>query len=271
MKSNDLQVSLIRFGKLLKRLRVQANMTQQELSAASTVGQSTISDAERGKKRIQRDYVARMDAALIAHGVLVSAWDAAFLEGGTGAYFREVAEAEQTAVEIRQFALGLVPGLLQVEGYVRSISILARPQADASSIEKIVAARRQRQEILSRKHPPALTVLMDESVLLRRFHDRQVMVDQIDHLIAQSQKSRLRVQIVPLRTEGHAGLGGAFTLMEVPDSGTFAYVESQETGFVLKQPEVVASYDRTFAELRSAALPVPDSRTKLEKIRGDIS
>lgn len=58
--------------------------------------------------------------------------------------------------------------------------------------------------------------------------------------------------------------------MEVPDSGTFAYVESQETGFVLRQPEVVASYERTFAELMSAALPVPESRAKLEEIRGNL-
>ncbi|MFB8769934.1 helix-turn-helix transcriptional regulator [Nocardiopsis alba] len=264
-------VSLNRFGQLLKRLRVSASMTQQELSAASTVGQSTISDLELGKKRTQRDYVVRMDAALAARGVLLGAWDASFGEGGTSAYFREVAEAEQTAIEIREFALGLVPGLLQVEAYVRAVSVLARPKADPESIAKAVQARKNRQELLDKEHPPAFTALLDESVLLREFHSPQVMASQIDHLIAQSYQPRVRVQVIPLKAEGHAGLGGSFTLMEVPDSGTFAYVESQETGFVLKQPEVVGSYDRTFAELRSAALPVSESRTKLKEIRGNIT
>lgn len=76
--------------------------------------------------------------------------------------------------------------------------------------------------------------------------------------------------VVPIDTEGHAGLGGSFTLMEVPGNGAFVYVESQETGVSLRQTEVVASYERTFAELRSAALPVAVSRSKMEEIRGSI-
>ena len=59
--------------------------------------------------------------------------------------------------------------------------------------------------------------------------------------------------------------------MEVPGNGTFVYVESQQTGMALRQPEVVASYERTFAELRSAALPVTASRSKMEEIRGSIT
>lgn len=35
-------------------------------------------------------------------------------------------------------------------------------------------------------------------------------------------------------------------------------------------PEVVASYERTFAELMSAALPVLESRAKLEEMRGNL-
>ena len=58
--------------------------------------------------------------------------------------------------------------------------------------------------------------------------------------------------------------------MEVPDSGPFVYIESQQTGMSLKQPEIVAGYDRTFAELRSAALPVPESRTRMEEIQGAL-
>ncbi|QUX27147.1 helix-turn-helix transcriptional regulator [Nocardiopsis akebiae] len=271
MSDEDLKVSKERFGKLLKKLRSRAGMTQQELSALSMVGQSTISDIERGKKRTQRDYVAHLDSALTARGVLLGAWDASFSDGGTSAYFREVAEAEQTAEEIREYALGLVPGLLQVEGYVRAISSLARPKAAPESIDKIVIARQYRQELLTRAHPPAVTVLLDETVLLRRFQDPEIMNAQIQHLIEQSRRPRLRIQIVPLKTEGHAGLGGAFKLMEVPDTGTFAYVESQETGFVLRQSEVVAGYEHTFAELRSAALPVPESRVRMEEIRGMIA
>lgn len=271
MSDEDQKISRGRFGNLLKKMRSQAGLTQQELTKLSTVGQSTISDIERGKKGTQRDYVVRLDSALNARGVLVSAWDAAFSDGGTSAYFREVAEAEQTADEIRQFALGLVPGLLQVEQYVRAVTVLARPRAVPEYIDKTVAVRQQRQELLARVHPPAVTVLLDESVLLRQFPEREVMDTQIRHLIDLSRRPRLKIQVIPLRAEGHAGLGGSFTLIGVPDAQTFAYVESQETGFVLKQTDVVASYEHTFAELRSAALPVPETRARMEEIRGMIA
>jgi transcriptional regulator with XRE-family HTH domain len=264
----DIDSARKRFGDLLKQYRLRSGMTQQELAQASAIGQSTVSDLERGRKGTRRDQVVRIDSALTARDVLTNAWDASFSPTGMTGYFREVAESEQTAVQIREFALGLVPGLLQVEPYARAISMLARPQATADSIEQIVRARTYRQKILDRDHPPVVTVLLDESVLLRRFRDPRVMADQLTHLIEQSYRPRMTIQIVPVETEGHAGLGGSFKLITVPDSGDFAYVESQETGVSLKQPDIVVHYDRTFAELRSAALPVPASRARMEEIRG---
>ncbi|WP_231972244.1 helix-turn-helix domain-containing protein [Nocardiopsis alborubida] len=261
----------LRFGKLLRKLRGQAGLTQQELAALAVVSQSTVSDLERGKKGTRRDPVVRLDKALTARGVLVDAWDAVFSGAGVTAYFREVAEAEQMALKIRDYSYGLVPGLFQVEEYVRAISELSNPEATTEAIDQIVKARKYRQQILDRPHPPTITVLLDEVVLLRRFRKPEVMKQQIDHLIDQSYRPRVNLQIVPIATEGHPGLFGSFRLIDVPDSSTFAYIESQRTGVSLKQPDVVASYDRIFAELRSAALPVPSSRSRMEEIRGSIT
>ncbi|MFV2198616.1 helix-turn-helix domain-containing protein [Nocardiopsis sp. LOL_012] len=259
-----------RFGKLLKRTRGQAGLTQQELAAVSMVAQSTISDLELGKKGTRREPVVRLDKALTAGGVLLGAWDAAFSGVGMTAYFREVAEAEQAATNIRDYSLGLVPGLLQVEEYVRAISEIAEPDAAPEVIDQIVKARQQRQRILDRSHPPRVTALLDEGVLIRRFRNPRVMPAQLDHLIELSYRSRVDIQVIPSDAEGHAGLGGSFTLMEAPGTGAFVYVESQQTGVSLKQPEIVARYDRTFADLRSAALPVSASRSTMEEIRGNI-
>ena len=255
----------------MKKLRRQQGLSQQEVAAAAMLSQSFVSDLEQGKKGIRRDAVVRLDDALAARRVLLDSWDAAFSGEGMTAYFREAAEAEKAAVKIRDYSHGLVPGLVQVEEYARAISELSKPEAPSDVIDQIVNARKHRQQILDRPHPPTLIVLLDEVVLLRRFRDPQVMRAQIQHLLDLSYRPRTTIQIVPIDTEGHAGLGGSFTLMEVPDTGTFAYVESQETGVSLKQSDVVASYDRIFAELRGAALPVPASRSRMEEIRGSIT
>ena len=273
MKSEDdgEEAARRRFGKLLRKLRGQAGLSQQELAASAVVSQSTVSDLELGKKGTKRDSVVRLDVAVTARGVLVDAWDAVFSGSGMTAYFREAAESEQTATTIREYSLGLVPGLFQVEEYVRAISEIAEPDAAPEFIDQIVNARQYRQHILDRPHPPTITVLLDEVVLERRFRNPKVMVVQISHLLEQSYRPRVKLQLIPSTAEGHAGLGGSFTLMDVPGSGAFVYIESQQTGVSLKQPDVVARYDRTFAELRSAALPVSASRTRMEEIRGSIT
>lgn len=259
-----------RFGALVKKTRVQAGLSQQKLASMALISQSLISSMEHGKKGTRRDAVVRLDAALIANGVLLGAWDAAFSSVGMTGYFREVAEAEQAATTFRDYAMGLVPGLFQVEEYVRAISEIHDRDATREAINQIVEARQQRQRILSRAHPPRITALLDEVVLVRRFRNPEVMPRQIDKLLELSYHPRVDIQIVPMDAEEHAGLGGSFTVMEVPGNGAFVYVESQQTGVSLKEPDVVARYDRTFAELRSAALPVPASRSKMEEIRGNI-
>lgn len=260
-----------RFGKLMKKYRLRSGLTQQDLAKAAVIAQSTVSDLEGGKKGTRRDQVVRIDKALIAHDALTDAWDAAFSPTGMTGYFREVAEAEQTAVEIRQYALGLVPGLVQVEAYARAVSVLAAPHEPPGTIDQIVRARMHRRGILDREHPPLVTVLLDESVLLRRFRDTSVMQAQVDYLLELSYRPRITVQVIPMHTEEHAGLGGSFKLINVPDSGDFVYVEGHEAGISLKEPEVVGSYDRIFAELRGAALPVPASRSRMEEIRGSTT
>ncbi|MBR8741447.1 helix-turn-helix transcriptional regulator [Nocardiopsis sp. MG754419] len=260
-----------RFGKLLLKYRGLSGMTQKELARAAAIAQSTISDLESGKKGTRRSHIEQIDAALNANGVLLNSWDAMFSPTGMIGYFREVAEDEQVAVEIREYALGLVPGLVQVEQYARAISQLASPYDQPAKIDQIVQARLFRQQILDREHPPMMVVLLDESVLLRRFSNPHVMPAQIDHLVKLSHRPRITVQVIPEATEDHVGLNGSFRLSTAPDSNPVAYVESQKTGMTLRGPEIVASYERTFADLRSSALPVAASRSRMEEIRGSIT
>lgn len=246
-------------------------MTQQDLAKATVLAQSTISDLEAGKKGTRRSQIERIDKSLIANGVLLNAWDGSFSPTGMISYFREAAEDEQVAIEIREYALGLVPGLVQVEQYARKISELASPYTPPEQIDQIVKARLFRQQILDREHPPMLIMLLDESVIRRRFSNPEVMPAQISHLLKLSHRPRITIQVIPEGTEDHVGLNGSFRLSTAPDSRPFAYVEGQKTGMTLREPEIVASYERTFADLRSLALPVPASRSRMEEIRGNLS
>ncbi|MDE3723809.1 helix-turn-helix transcriptional regulator [Nocardiopsis sp. N85] len=258
-----------RFGLLLRNHRLRAGMTQQEMARAAFLSQSTVSSLESGEKGTKREQVERLDAALTANGTLVNSWDAHFAPHGMIDYFREVAEAEQTATEIRQYGFGVVPGLVQTEGYARVISRMGSPHASPEKIEAMVKARRHRQSILDREHPPMCVILLDESTVMRAFSDPDIMYAQINRLLELSYRPRITIQLVPMLTEQHPGLDGSFKLLAVPDSGDFAYIEGRGAGLTIKEPEIVQGYERVFGELRSAALPLPASRARLEEIRGE--
>jgi transcriptional regulator with XRE-family HTH domain len=97
----------------------------------------------------------------------------------------------------------IVPGLLQTEAYARAVmrgwqEVLGLPRGD---IERRVEARMLRQQALTRDDPLVLSVVIDESVLHRRFGSRRVMNEQMRHLAELSEMPNVSVRVLPLSNE----------------------------------------------------------------------
>jgi len=82
-------------------------------------------------------------------------------------------EAEADAESIRIWEPLVVPGLFQTENYSRALlrTWATRFTLPAGEVDRRVATRRLRQEILTRDPPPELSAVIDESVLHRRIGD----------------------------------------------------------------------------------------------------
>jgi hypothetical protein len=72
-----------------------------------------------------------------------------------------------------------VPGMFQIPAYARAILTVGRPDR----VETLLAARRERQELLDREDPPFVTALIDEYALHRWFGDAHVMKEQYERLL----------------------------------------------------------------------------------------
>ncbi|WP_449341493.1 Scr1 family TA system antitoxin-like transcriptional regulator [Streptomyces canarius] len=70
-------------------------------------------------------------------------------------------------------------GLLQTEGYARTIFTARRPLLNEETIEQRVAVRLDRQQIFTHWPPPAVTAVIEESVLLRAIGGEQVQREQV--------------------------------------------------------------------------------------------
>lgn len=136
--------------------------------------------------------------------------------------------AEAEAASAWDWEPQVVAGLLQTESYARETfngwySMFRLPVAE---IDAMVAARMMRQQVLTREQPLEFSVVMDQSVLCRRFGDPQVMREQLAHLAEFSELPHIDIRILML--DGRQPIG----------SGTFVYMRfAQIQGISL--PDIV--------------------------------
>lgn len=102
-----------------------------------------------------------------------------------------------------------VTGLLQTEDYARAI-IASDPAVTATRAGQLVRVRMLRQHRLRTDDPLALTAVMSEASLWQETGGREVLRDQLLHLVEVSEElpGTVEVRIVPFRAS-LGGLGGA--------------------------------------------------------------
>jgi len=134
---------------------------------------------------------------------------------GLPADYTDYLSAENEARSIWNWDPFVIPGLLQTEAYARAVhiafqSLFRLPPGDA---ERRIDLRRVRQQLLTRDPPPDLSVVIDESVLYRRFGDKVVMREQLLRLAEVSHLPNVQIQVFPL-DRNHAVTAGAFSHMQ---------------------------------------------------------
>ena len=157
----------------------------------------------------------------------------------------------------------VVTGLFQTPRYAHEV---LRTGRKPEVVERLVATRMERQEIIAREDPPEIVLVLDEGVLHRPIGDEETRKEQIDHLIKLAEQPNVTVQMVPSRTGAYPGVMGAFTLMSFDDGPDLVYVEGHTEGQVIDQPDKVRTHTVRFSLIRGAAMSVDDSLTLLRTV-----
>jgi len=182
-------------------------------------------------------------------GLLARLLDHELRAATTPQWFREWVDVEREATTLRAYHPNLVPGLLQTEEYARAL-LSADPGATPEEVERRVAARMERQSILSRV---AYIAVLDESALRRPVAEPKVMHDQLLSLL--DRQAELQV----IEFGAHPGLNGPLVIATF-DGSEVAYVEGQLQGRVLERREDLLSITRIWETLRGEALSKRRSR-----------
>jgi Domain of unknown function (DUF5753) len=171
----------------------------------------------------------------------------------------------------------VVPGLLQIEPYIRKIA--ETYQVPPERVNRMVELRLERQRRVAARSPHQCYIL-DESVLHRPVGD--VMPEQLRHLLRVADKPTVSIRVISSSQGLHFGLRGSFVLLGFGDLlEDVLYLEGARRGDLLiaeresingqgaqgvvHPSDEVARYQDGFDHLLKIALSPADSLDRVRK------
>ena len=276
-------VRLRRLAVQLRELREAAGLTQEDVAERTGKDRSTISRIETAQGRPYRSSVIQL---LELYGVgeprrgdLLTLLKESAQRGWLRSFQSELPEIysdyisfEDEARSISNYESSYIPGLLQTEAYVRAHLGGTWPNASEADVEARVAARMARREVLTKENAPKLWAIIDEAVVLRLVGGREVMRNQIEHLLESRSLPNVTIQVVPFGVGAHPGMDGSFVILDFPevDDPSIVYIESAAGGLFLEEITEVRRYKLMLEHLRAAASGLDASAALLQAVVSEI-
>ncbi|MEV6307620.1 helix-turn-helix transcriptional regulator [Streptomyces sp. NPDC051840] len=260
------------FGAVLKALREEVHLTQEQFAALVQYSVAYVAKIEQGKRFPPKDLMTRSEAVLgaTASRVLTAAAGSLTRKVGLASWFLQWAAIEEEAITLCAYECRVVPGLLQPEPYIRAVFSSRLPPLTDEQLDTQVAARLERQHLLGDRGNTAFGFVIEESVVQRQTGGPDVTRALIDHLLATADLRNVELQVMPLRQPAHAGLDGSLYLAETPDHQWVGYTEGHDTSTLITQGHQVSSMLQRYGRMRSQALSPEASVSLLEQLRGAL-
>jgi transcriptional regulator with XRE-family HTH domain len=270
VRSQGPTVLRIALGAQLRRLREARGITAEAAGYAIRASHAKISRMELGRVGFKERDVADL---LTLYGITDEQERETFLALARRAnvpgwwhqyndvlpsWFEMYIGLEQASSVIRTYEPQLIPGLLQTPDIARSIIKLGYPNASAEDIDRRIALRMRRQEVLRQPGAPNLWAVIDEAALWR-LDGRAAMRDQIQHLIDVAELPNVTIQVMPFYSGTHVAVGGPFTILRFsePDLPDIVYLEQLTSALYLDKEQDVQHYlmvmDRLCIQAKSPA------------------
>ncbi|WP_406148713.1 helix-turn-helix domain-containing protein [Streptomyces sp. NBC_01012] len=268
----ELSDSLKTFGAVLKALRDEARLTQEQFAPLVRYSAAYIAKIEQGKRFPPRDLLERSEEVLggSAARVLAAAAKSLTRKVGLASWFLQWAGIEEEAITLYAYECRVIPGLLQPEPYIRAVFNSRLPPLTNEQLDTQVAARLERQRLLTAKENTAFGFIIEQALIARDTGGTDVTRALIDHLLGMGSLRNVEIQVMPLRQTAHAGLDGSMYVAETSGHQWIGYVEGHDTSALATHGNQVSSMLQRYGKMRSQALSAEASVSLLEQLRGAL-
>lgn len=245
---------------LLRQARIDAGYASHgALAKKLNMSRPVITRAENASHPVPSDAVLAAWAGVTGIPLDTVTELAQRAKSGTPDWFMSYRQAESAADTLRCWSPLLVPGVFQVESYMRAV--LAVEPYTPERLAELVAARLERQSVIGRTY---ITAVIDQHVIERPVGSAAVMAEQCGRLADIAERPDIAVHIIPQGT--NVGLWGAFDIASRDGTATVRLsaledVTSTADHLIVK---AIQAYER----MLGAALPRVESYEKIRQAEG---
>lgn len=262
-------------GRALRDARVDKGMTTRELGARLKRDHGVVSRWETGERTAKPEQVAQILTVLgvdgdrydeiiaLSYAPDESNWVATTLPAQRQQLSAYV-DIEEKATKIVQISPLLIPGLLQTDDYVRAV--MSGGGIPTGEIATRVAIRIGRRAVLQRTELSEFVALVGEAALYQQVGGRDVMKEQLRHLIAVANEPKVNLRIVPFSAGWHPALEGPFVIVESKQSNPVVQLESRTSSLLLHENTDVAAYRRAADKVSQVAMSHTDTIGIIEQV-----
>ncbi|GGY94856.1 helix-turn-helix domain-containing protein [Streptomyces nitrosporeus] len=268
----ELSDSLRTFGAVLKALRDEAHLTQEQFAPLVRYSAAYIAKIEQGKRFPPAKLLDRAEEVLgpTASRVLGAAAQSLTRKVGLASWFLQWAAVEEEAVSLYSYECSVIPGLLQPEPYIRALFERRLPPLTEEQFEHQVTGRLARQQLLVERPRTTFGFVIEQALLSRQLGGGEVTALLIDHLLTVGKLRNVEIQVMPLVQEDHSGFEGPLSLAETGENRWVGYVEAHDTSMLVTEPKATSAMLQRYGKMRSQALSHQSTRSLLEQMRGAL-
>lgn len=268
-----------RLRETLRDARLRRDLTQKQVAAALDWSRTKLVRIENGTVHISTtdlrallDHYGIHDPQLVdrligmARAAKSQPW--AELPGVLPPGHQRYLAYEAAAKQVQSAQLEFVPGQLQTEQYAgATIETLSPDGHNPVAVQRLVAARRNRQELLAREDAPHMQFILAEGVLLRAVGGPEAMAAQVEHLRHMARHPRVEIRVIANHVGAHPGQIGAFVVLGFDDPrDDLVYMDDQRGALTPSESDHrdVAVYKEIFAKLTEISVSGPELDAALD-------